>query len=336
METPKIPQNEAARLKTLRSLNILDTSAEDRFDRLTRMASRMFDVPIALVSLVDENRQWFKSIVGLGAQETPRDISFCGHAILGDDVFVVEDTTQDGRFKDNPLVSNDPRIRFYAGCPLKALNGATLGTLCIIDQKPRKLEVGDLEALQDLAAMAEREIGAIELATFDELTHIYNRRGFLLLAEQALSLCVREKIATSLVFFDLNKFKPINDQFGHAEGDRALLAFASRLKGALRISDYVARIGGDEFVALLPNVSQKAAEIVTEKFMRSLADYNREANRGYDLSCSYGVIEYDPLKHKTVEDLLAEGDKLMYRKKNADRAEALKPGADDKPKLLFS
>ena len=121
-------------------MNVLDTSPEERFDRLTRVAKRMFDVPIALVSLVDADRQWFKSCVGLSAAETSRDISFCGHAILGEDTFVISDARADERFADNPLVVGEPKIQFYAGCPLRALDGWKLGTLCIIDRTPRSME----------------------------------------------------------------------------------------------------------------------------------------------------------------------------------------------------
>ncbi|WP_461605861.1 GAF domain-containing protein, partial [Aeromonas allosaccharophila] len=137
MQSPVVPDNEPLRLDALRRLAILDSPAEERFDRITRMARNMFDVPIALVSLVDENRQWFKSCCGLPVLETPRDISFCGHAILGEELFVVEDAAQDPRFSDNPLVTGEPHIRFYAGHPLEVGNGLKLGTLCIIDSKPR-------------------------------------------------------------------------------------------------------------------------------------------------------------------------------------------------------
>ncbi|MGB5330714.1 MAG: GAF domain-containing protein, partial [Gammaproteobacteria bacterium] len=136
MKTPDFPANEKERLETLRSIDILDTDPEERFDRLTRMARRVFGVSIALVSMVDENRQWFKSKAGLDACETGRDISFCGHAILGNDVFVIENALEDERFADNPLVTGPPNIRFYAGVPLRYLNGSKLGTLCIIDQQP--------------------------------------------------------------------------------------------------------------------------------------------------------------------------------------------------------
>jgi diguanylate cyclase (GGDEF)-like protein len=315
LKTPDIPQEEEARLKTLRSLDILDTPPEDRFDRLTRMAKRMFGVPIALVSLVDENRQWFKSCAGLDASETPRDISFCGHAILGNEVFIIPDATKDERFADNPLVLNEPNIRFYAGCPLRALNGNKLGTLCIIDRKPRSLGEEDIEALQDLAAMVERELAAVQLATLDELTNISNRRGFMMLAQHALNLCARQQIPVSLVFFDLNEFKPINDTFGHAEGDRALIAFAEQMKSIFRDSDLFARLGGDEFVVLLASTSKELAERIIARSRQSLEKYNQHADRGYDISFSYGIVDFDPDRHRTVEALLIDGDAMMYKSK---------------------
>jgi signal transduction histidine kinase len=157
MQTPAVPDNEAARVQSLRALAILDTEAEERFDRLTRIAARTLDLPIALVSLIDSDRQWFKSRVGLSARETPRSISFCGHAILSDDVFVVPDARQDERFRDNPLVTGGPRIRFYAGAQLRDRAGRALGTLCALGRRPRKLRAREQDVLRDLASVVERE-----------------------------------------------------------------------------------------------------------------------------------------------------------------------------------
>ncbi len=319
MKPPDIPDDEPLRLTTLHTLNVLDTPAEERFDRLTRMANRLFDVPIALVSLVDENRQWFKSCVGLDATETPRSVSFCGHAILGNHIFTIEDATQDPRFADNPLVVNEPKIRFYAGCPLRALNGHKLGTLCIIDRKPRTLSEEDRELLEDLAAMVERELAAMELATVDELTNIANRRGFMTIAQSSLRLCQREDIPASLVFFDLDDFKPINDRFGHPEGDLALATFADQMAKTFRDSDMIGRLGGDEFAVLLTNSSLEETEDVITRFAAAIDDYNAGADNGYDIRFSYGVVAYEPQKHKTVEDLLADGDTLMYQIKQAKK-----------------
>ena len=315
MKKPDIPIDEVARLNALRSLNILDSPSEERFDRLTRLTKRIFGVPIALVSLIDEDRQWFKSSVGLNVNETPRDISFCGHAIHGDDVFIIPDATKDQRFADNPLVLDEPYIRFYAGYPLKSLDGSKLGTLCILDRKPRSLSEEDLQTFKDLAAIVESELAAIELATIDELTGITNRRGFMLLAQHSLSLCYRQGIPASLVYFDLNNFKKVNDKFGHAEGDRALKVIADQMKYNFRDSDLYVRLGGDEFCALLLNAHKILAEDVVTKFLLSLEKYNEGANRGYDISVSYGIVEFNHNHHQTVEALLAEADSMMYKQK---------------------
>jgi PAS domain S-box-containing protein len=165
MREAPLPDNEQARLAALRALAILDTPQEERLDRITRIASAYFDVPICLVSLVDENRQWFKSCVGLEVRETPRTVSFCAHAILSDDALVISDSHADERFHDNPLVTGPPHVRFYAGQPLSAPGGEKLGTLCVIDHRPRRLDAAQLGCLRDLAAWTENELANAELAS---------------------------------------------------------------------------------------------------------------------------------------------------------------------------
>ncbi|HEY7884401.1 MAG TPA: GAF domain-containing protein, partial [Cellvibrionaceae bacterium] len=161
MQAPDYPHNDPERLEALRGLNLLDTAPEERFDRLTRLAKRMFKVDIALVSLVDESRQWFKSRQGLEACETGRDISFCGHAILGAESFIVPDAQSDPRFSDNPLVCGGPHIRFYAGVPLTTTDGHRVGTLCIIDSQPRKLDPEERQSLEDIAGCVVEEINRV-------------------------------------------------------------------------------------------------------------------------------------------------------------------------------
>jgi phosphoribosyl 1,2-cyclic phosphodiesterase/CheY-like chemotaxis protein len=155
-----VPNNEERRLAALRGLRILDTEPEERFDRVTRLAAALFNVPIAVISLVDENRQWFKSCVGLNARETSRDASFCAHVVYNQTPMIVADTFKDARFADNPLVTNEPRIRFYAGYPLTLNDGTCIGTLCLLDSRPRSLEMSDLEQLRDLADIALQEFAA--------------------------------------------------------------------------------------------------------------------------------------------------------------------------------
>jgi PAS domain S-box-containing protein len=164
MPATPTPDDDAHRLQVLFSLNILDTPAEERFDRITRLASRLFNVPIALVTLVDAKRQWFKSRHGFEPTETERSVSFCSHAIGQDGVMVVEDALRDPRFVDNPLVTGRPGIRFYAGAPLAAPDGSRVGTLCLIDRVPRAFTLEEEAALRDLAAIVANELAAVELS----------------------------------------------------------------------------------------------------------------------------------------------------------------------------
>lgn len=156
MLIPATPDDEAERLAALYRLLILDTPPEERFDRIVGFAAAEFAVPVALITLVDSERQWFKARVGTALCETGRDVSFCAHAILEGGLFVVNDAQRDVRFADNPLVTGGPRIRFYAGAPLTMASGVTLGTLCLIDHQPRTLdamELGILATLRDLVVM---------------------------------------------------------------------------------------------------------------------------------------------------------------------------------------
>lgn len=315
MIAPIAPENELDRIRSLRSLGLLDTAPDERFDRLTRMARRMFQVPIALVTLVDENRQWFKSCDGLGVSETPRDISFCGHAILGDGILLIPDALADQRFKDNPLVIGDPHIRFYAGCPIRTADGVKIGTLCVIDREPREFIQEDAMALRDLAAIVEDEVAAHQASMTDELTKLLNRRGLMTQAQFSLDLSVRMRTKLCLVFLDLDKFKQVNDSFGHAEGDAALIGFAALMKKSFRSSDVLGRLSGDEFVALLTVETRQDAEMAVQKFLESLKQLKHERHHGYDLNCSHGIVEFEPSKHRFIKDLISAGDQLMYERK---------------------
>ncbi|MEX1201583.1 MAG: sensor domain-containing diguanylate cyclase [Methylophaga sp.] len=318
MISPMIPEDEKHRLEKLRALKLLDSAPEERFDRLTRMAKRMFGVDISVLSLIDDGRQWFKSkSTEMNIpNETSREVSFCGHAIRGSDVFVVEDALDDHRFKDNPMVTQDPNIRFYAGYPLKVNNGSALGTLCIIDTEPRQFDAEDTQLLKDLGVMAEQEIAALQLATLDELTLISNRRGFTDLAKHSMNICRRKGLVASILLIDLNKFKPINDTFGHAEGDRALVVFANIMRQVFRESDVFGRLGGDEFAVLMMDVDIENTERVIQRLQDEVTTYNQEAKRGYDIEFSVGYINTLIGDNVDIDDFLAEADKKMYAEKN--------------------
>ena len=149
----QMPTNEVARVAALQRYAILDSEPEQGFDDLTLLASYICQTPIALISLVDENRQWFKSRVGLSISETSREIAFCSRAILQSDIFIVPDTLQDERFRNNPLVVSEPNIRFYAGAPLITEEGYALGTLCVVDRTPREVSPDQKEALKALSRL---------------------------------------------------------------------------------------------------------------------------------------------------------------------------------------
>lgn len=216
----KYPDDEKQRIEALTSLNILDTPPEEKFDRITKIAQIIFDVPIALVSLVDENRQWFKSCMGLSERETPRSMSFCAHAILNDDVMVIEDATKDERFSDNPLVTGPPLIKFYAGKPLRDPNNHMLGTLCIIDTVPRKLSKADARVLSDLATWVESEFSSLRLTR-----QLKDNAQKLLLAEAEL----RTK---NVILESENRMK--TDQLIASEKMSALGTMSSRLAHDLK------------------------------------------------------------------------------------------------------
>ncbi|MDX1522077.1 MAG: GAF domain-containing protein, partial [Anaerolineae bacterium] len=189
MKPAPIPKNETERLAVLQRLNLLDTEPEERFDRLVRLAKAIFQVPVAAVTLVDADRQWFKACIGLPVTETSRDIAFSSHAINGDNPLVVSDTHLDERFANNPLVVEEPHVRFYAGQPLKSIDDHNIGTLCLIDFVPRTLSDAELVLLIDLAEVIERETNYQEVDLLRQRLVQSNQR----LKQEALERIETEK-----------------------------------------------------------------------------------------------------------------------------------------------
>ncbi len=207
MKAPQIPVNEAERMNALRESGLLEIDNYPAFDRLTRLATRFFRVPLAMITLVDDHAAIVKSADGQVPATQPRDLSFCGHTILGDAPLVVSDTLLDERFADNPQVVGDPGVRFYAGFPLRLRDGACVGSLCLIDYAPREFTAADAAVLADLSALAEDEFAAVSAATTDELTGLFNRRGFNQFAQFALSVSQRRAEPLTLGWLDLDHFK---------------------------------------------------------------------------------------------------------------------------------
>jgi diguanylate cyclase (GGDEF)-like protein len=314
---PRHPQ-ESTRLASLHALDALDTAPEERFDRITRLAKRLMDVPIALVSLVDEERQWFKSRQGLEATETPRDISFCGHVVAQERSLIINDAAADARFADNPLVTGGPRIRFYAGIPVR-VRGLAMGSLCVIDTQPREVTPDDIAMLTDLAGLVETELTRRHDALIDGLTGLLNRRGFDEISRVVLAIAARDSREVALVFGDLDGLKAINDTWGHAEGDRALTEAATLLSGAFRGSDAVARFAGDEFCVLLI-ADAEGVDVAVRRWSSVLDQRNASGPNPYRLAMSLGVAH--ALADRTVglDDLIADADARMYEAKSAGRS----------------
>ena len=318
VDDPETPVDEMRRLGALLASGLLDTPAEERFDRITRMAQRLFNAPFALISLIDEDRQWFKSRQGLEMKETPRAFSFCAHAITGDGVFHVADAVDDARFSENRLVLGNPNIRFYAGCPITGPDGSKLGALCVMDSQPRQLSQSDVEALHDLAGMVEAEIAQAHTALTDHLTGLSNRRAFALFAQTVLGICGRQGVGATLIYADLDDFKVINDTHGYREGDVAIREAAALLESTFRASDVVARVGGDEFCVLLPGAV--SAEVPITRLASLLDRRNGAPDVRYHLSFSVGRAVFDPKAPVTLSELVDAADGAMYEEKARKRA----------------
>jgi diguanylate cyclase (GGDEF)-like protein len=315
MSAPVKPGNETDRLSELRSLGILDSEPAERFNRVTRLAQRLLNVPSAVITLVDEDRNWYLSQQGLDNTGTSRDDSFCAHAILGNDILEVPDATRDERFYDNPFVTGKTGLRFYAGCPIVGPKGSVLGTLCVFDTQPRVLSADDASSLRDLARMVESEIIALDLAVTDPLTGVGNRRGFELSAPSLLEVCRRRRLRATVLFFDLDEFKSLNDSFGHEAGDAALVEFAKLLQTTFRNSDIIARYGGDEFVVLLADTGDPT--LALERFQAFLVSRNAHPSSSYPLGFSVGTTVIDPTADIALDEMIALANASMYEMKRA-------------------
>ena len=306
------PDSQPGTVPGLPALNFVGAAPGERFDRLTRLAQQMFDTPLALLSLVDSDRRWVQSRVERDSRDSVPELAFCRQMVAGDDLLIVPDARADERFRDHPCVVDLPEIRFFAGCPVRAPDGRALGTLCVVDHEPREVSEKDASVLLDLAWMLEQDLKTLSLATMDDLTGITNRRGFEAIAAHTIAVCRRGDQPATLLYFDLDDFKEINDNLGHAAGDRALRRFADRLCATFRDSDVVARVGGDEFCVLL--TSATTADV--ERPLSILAERLRSDQGAPPVSFSVGVVPYDPARHRSVQDLVDDSDRQMYRDKS--------------------
>ncbi|WP_115719597.1 sensor domain-containing diguanylate cyclase [Gallaecimonas mangrovi] len=334
MLAPTVPINETQRLESLERSGLLNGTDDPRLNRIVKLASRLFGTPVTLISLVAADVQHFKARRGLVDLALPRQTSFCGHVVARAAPMVIKDTSQDSRFFDNPLVIGPPFIRFYAGYPIY-FEGQVLGTLCLIDKKPRQFDDEDMETLESLAAWVENEIrlsamtqekvtltgqlaDAQRRAMTDSLTGAWTRR---LLTEQLSEEVVARSqngALSTVIAVDLDAFKAVNDQYGHDAGDVVLVELVKRLNDNLRENDLVIRLGGDEFVLFLGACPLAEAESLAQRLLNAVTGSPVVIDEllSVNISVSLGVASSNQLG---LEPLLAMADDALYDSKKKGR-----------------
>ncbi len=262
-----VPVDELQRLRSLERHDLLDHRKDPHLDRLLELATELLDTPIGLISLIDADRQWFIARQGLDLEETPRKMAFCAHAIAGNGVLVVPDALEDPRFNTNPLVLEEPKIRFYAGAPLTSEDGHNLGTLCVIDREPRQPTDRQIRLLERIAELAMREIEMRRQSLHCPITHLLGRRLFLQLGEQELKHARERQVPLSLVVLDIDNFRVINSRSGHQAGDEVLQKVADLCRSHAAAQDLIGRVGDEEFAILLINSTDEQATWLAESVL---------------------------------------------------------------------
>lgn len=321
MPAAAIPPHEAERLAALRSYGILDGSCDAVLDDVVQLAARLTNMPIALVTLVDADRQILKARVGLEEQVTPRDTAFCAHAILNpDEPMVIPDTTLDPRLSDNPYVTGPPQLRTYIGVPLVNGEGFALGTLCVMGGEPRTPDQNMVATIQSLArtVVTTLELRRVmrqvhNLALTDALTGLANRPAMMDGIGRAIMRQHQTGEGFALLCLDLDGFKGLNDSRGHAVGDLALTEVAQELRLAASREELAARFGGDEFAVL---VGAAGAEEAAERIRAGIA--RRMAAQGWAVTASVGGILFRSTPSDAAEALeLADAE--LYAAKRGGR-----------------
>lgn len=317
--------DEAGRIAALERYEILDTSPEKPFDKITSLVQNVLRVPICAVSLVDRERQWFKSIQGLDAKETPRSDSFCSHTIKTTKALVISDALEDHRFSTNPLVLGAPGIRSYAGVPLRTPDGYNVGALCVIDTEPRQFDEAQLAILRSFASLVVDELELRRIAERDHLTGALTRRGFIHQMEQEMARSKRYHRDAVLLILDVDHFKSVNDQYGHPAGDKVLKAVTDTCHQQLRANDSFGRLGGEEFAILLVETDKAVASVVADKFRQSIQGLVVDVGVDISVTASFGLA---PLTFEASkpEDWIAQADEALYFAKKQGRNRCVSAG----------
>lgn len=334
MDTNLALENEEKRLQTLRDYRVLDTEKEDRFDELTLLASRICDTPISLISLVDEGRLFFKSNVGIDVREIPSNHSFCLEVISKRQPIIVKDAKEDDRFRHNPLVHGEPFFKFYAAAPLLAPNGYAIGTLCVIDYIPRNINLEQMEALEILSRQVITQLELDAQVIHDPLTGLFNRRYADEVLASEFKRMKRKSKPLGIILLDIDHFKNINDKYGHQVGDTVLKLFSGELTDKIRHEDVVCRVGGEEFLIILPEASLDVTRDRAEKIRKSInhMDLVHDNKPIKPITVSAGVAVY-PEHGASVDDLMRVVDKALYKAKDQGRNKVVAATSSNSGKL---
>lgn len=314
-----IPADELQRLRDLERYGVIDSPSDEHFERIVELASLIFATPIAAISLVEKDRQWFLCNLGLEASETPRDQAFCAHAIAGDGVLVVPDAREDVRFRANPLVTDAPHIRFYAGAPLHSPEGHNLGTLCVIDREPRRISEVQRRQLLLLSEMVMHEIALRRQARLCPVTGLPIRHTFLTIGGHEVQRARQQGIPLSLLCIDIDNLRQVNNRWGHGAGDQLLRDLVSLLASQLREQDFLARLGDGEFALLLVGMEEGDALVLAEHLRQAVAELPGVYNRfDFALHISGGLTGLAP-GDRGIEDLLRRADQALALAKGNGR-----------------
>ncbi|WP_437880820.1 PAS domain S-box protein [Pseudomonas sp. LRF_L74] len=341
MQSAPEPLNETARISFLERLRILDTPPEEAFDRITRVAASLLDAPMALVSLVDCNRQWFKSAVGLSATEMPRDLAFCAHALNAEDALVVADTLADERFFDNPVVTGPPHVRFYAGIPLRFANGLTIGTLCVIDTRPRQISRAQLDALKDLARIVEAEITQRNLVSDAASLHQEERKARLLSDSQFQTVFQQTPTGKAIVGLD-GRFIEVNSKLCAITGYRReeliertfqQITYPEDLDRDLELLDELIRDKRQSYMLEKRYLRSSGELIWVEISVAAIRDEQRKP-------LHYVAVVIDISERKRAEDVMRDYQETLERQVSertlqlAENQQTLQSIADNLPVLI--
>lgn len=313
-------RDEPGRLAALRRLEVLDTPPEPPFENVVSLVREILRVPIAAVSLIDADRQWFKACSGMSITQTTREESLCTHTVAQRDPMIITDISADPRFADHPIVQGDSDVRSYLGIPLRTADGYNIGSLCAVDTEPRMFSAEDVAVLTRFARIVVDELELRRIAARDQLTGALTRRGFLEAASQERERFSRYGRPASLAIIDLDHFKAINDTYGHPAGDVVLRQVAAVLDVMRRPNDLLGRLGGEEFAMLMPETTRDAALAAAERYRRAIAAAPIEITPGTRLpvTASFGVAQIDP-GLASVEDWCAAADAPLYAAKRGGR-----------------